>query len=73
MRPLIAELAARNQSGVACRCGGYADEAPVGPTPDEIRAYDCGRAYACCTAAHKCRICGLEFIVQLDAPGWWGW
>ena len=58
----------RHADGAPCECGGYADIANEGPTKDEIARYDCGRPWACCTAAYCCRLCGKRFIGVFEAP-----
>ncbi len=68
MRDVIGETINRNSSGAPCKCGGYGDEMEDGPTKEEIKKYDCGRSYACCTSVFKCRICKKEFIARLDSP-----
>ncbi len=58
----------RGSEGAPCKCNGYADQQEDSPTPDEIKRYDCGRRYACCTAVFKCRLCGSRFIGGFEAP-----
>jgi hypothetical protein len=58
----------RGVDGAPCRCNGYADKLDAGPTAEEIKEHDCGRSYACCTGAFKCRLCGLRFIATFKAP-----
>lgn len=68
MMEYIATDLPRNAAAAPCKCNGYADVMDESPTLEEIKAHDCGRSCACCTAAFKCRICGLRFIGKLDAP-----
>lgn len=66
--PYVARDLPLDTVAAACRCNGYADKTADGPTAEEIARYDCGRGWACCTAAFRCRLCGLRFIGTLQAP-----
>lgn len=70
MSEYIARDIPRDAVGAPCACNGFADrlDDEEGPTPEEVAKYDCGRGWQCCTAAFRCRLCGLRFIGRLDAP-----
>jgi len=68
MRACIREEIKRDATGAPCSCGGYGDEMEEQPTEEEIKAFDCGCSFACCTSAFKCRVCGAEFIARRKAP-----
>jgi NAD-dependent SIR2 family protein deacetylase len=65
----IVEGLSRDADAAQCnKCYGYAEKQDEAPTIDEIKLYDCGRSYACCTAVFKCRVCGNRIIGRLIAP-----
>lgn len=68
MREKIGEDYPRNSVGVKCSCGGYAEATGEEPTGDEVKAYDCVRPYACCTAVFRCVVCGKEMIAGFESP-----
>jgi hypothetical protein len=66
--PYVACGVPRDAEGCPCKCNGYADRQDEDPTDEEIKQYDCGKGYACCTAVFVCRLCGKRFIGQLATP-----
>lgn len=64
----------RDAPGTACPCGGYADRVHNHEfTKKQIKSrLNCGRSYACCIGAFKCRICKTTLVMPLAAPdpGW---
>ena len=64
----VASNLPRNAEGAPCQCNGYADLTDERPTDDEIKKYDCGRRFPCCTAVFVCRVCGKRFIGKFQAP-----
>lgn len=63
----------RDAKGCPCPgCNGYADEAEGQDslfTKDEIDGpMNCGRSYACCICAFKCRVCGKRILAMAEAP-----
>lgn len=68
MRIKIGEDYPRGSEGARCSCGGYAEKSTVSPTKEEIKEYDCGRDWACCSAVFKCVICDKQFIATFESP-----
>lgn len=56
----------RDQLGIKCDCGGYAEQ--VDCTEEELKLYNCNKAYACCARAFVCCICKKRIAGRADAP-----
>lgn len=58
----------REQQGFECpSCHGYCEETEC--TEDEILSdLNCGRTYACCCVAFKCKLCGKRWVGKANAP-----
>lgn len=59
---------ARDERGIPCPCGGYADR--VDCTPEEMKKYNCSdwKLHECCARAFLCRICKKRLVGTADAP-----
>lgn len=58
----------RSDNAVECpKCSGFAE--PVDCTAEEIASdLNCGRSWACCVAAFKCKKCGTRLLTNRPAP-----
>ena len=69
----VAERPARDADGMACACGGFAEK-QYDLTDAEVQKIQrppygfCGRSWACCARAFKCRLCKTRLIVNAHAP-----
>ena len=64
-REIKGELERRTEA-IKCECGGYAER--VKCTPEEIKQYNCGRTYECCSRAFVCCMCGTRWVGAAEAP-----
>lgn len=70
-KPLFAaDRVSRSADACECpKCSGYAPRHDRGPTEAEIAKYQmCGRSWACCLGAFKCKKCGSRVLAHLAAP-----
>ncbi len=69
----IADRPARDADGMPCQCGGFAEkqydlkEAEWQKIQRPPYGF-CGRPWACCARAFKCRLCKTRLIVNAHAP-----
>lgn len=60
----------REEVGIPCPCGGYADR--VACTEAEMREYNCSasKSWECCARAFECRLCGTRLVGTAESPEW---
>lgn len=64
------ESIGRDEDGIACECGGYADR-DYKMTRAELKDRTCGRdteTYQCCARAFVCRVCKTRWLGTAEAP-----
>lgn len=55
----------RDADGIACMCGGYAEQVDI--TPEEDAKHGCGRS-GCCGRAFVCKLCKTRWVGSCEAP-----
>jgi hypothetical protein len=60
----------RETKAIPCpECNGYCDEITIiTMSKEEIKQYDCGKGYQCCSKAFECRHCHSRIIAKFEAP-----